>query len=204
MEIETEFLERMSIDEFADKHGLTMKVVERDIDLGPAMRFYAYFNDAEVKLNGVYEGRFGDGATPEDAITDYAKRISLLTIVIDAYSASRREIRVPVLSCAPAQVKESDGMTGEEIAYNNGKRAVYAALLRTAFDDFGSELNADRWRIERMETLTKLRELCRVVGIEGGNDWLDTDSLPDVIENRLIRPIEQIGLSLQDSSENVA
>jgi hypothetical protein len=97
MKIERQVIPEMTIQEFADKHELTMRVNERPKPIGSPDRFYASFVGAEIMDGGCLVGMFGDGATEEDAITAYARRIELRTLVIDAMGSSRRAIPVPRL-----------------------------------------------------------------------------------------------------------
>lgn len=95
MKIERNLLTRMTIEEFAEKHDLTMSVYERT---GPILpRFYAYFRGAEVKEGDILIGISGDGDSEEEAIKDYAKQISTRRLVLGAYTPERREIDVPKL-----------------------------------------------------------------------------------------------------------
>ena len=85
----------MTLEEFADKHDLTLVINERRDPSLP--RFYAQFKNCEVKECGVLRLSYGDGDTPEKAIENYQKEINLKTIVIDAYMSNRREIDAPHL-----------------------------------------------------------------------------------------------------------
>jgi len=89
----------MLLEEFADKHGLTMEVRERRLD-GEARtrnlaRWVASFQRCEVKGEGVLIGSYGNGNTPEEAIADYASKIRGEVLVVDAMTGSRREIPCP-------------------------------------------------------------------------------------------------------------
>ena len=98
MKIETHLAERMSIQDFADKHGLVMEVRERIGSEDKRMSFYAHFKHAEIK-NGIFlTSKHGNGTTPEEAISQYAIVISDELLVIDALSDNRREIKVPILT----------------------------------------------------------------------------------------------------------
>lgn len=97
MQIEMKTIERMSIEDFADKHGLVMVVNERRIRSVKLAPFYAHFKNAEVLRGRFLLGTFGDGSTPEEAIKDYALQISRATLVINANGNGRREIDVPIL-----------------------------------------------------------------------------------------------------------
>jgi hypothetical protein len=77
-----------TLEEFADRHGLTMVVRERRADMGPAMRFYA---DGSLLV-----GTYGDGPTPEAAIADYALEIrGGRRLVYGAWTHDRREFETP-------------------------------------------------------------------------------------------------------------
>lgn len=82
-----------TVDAFAVKHDLTMKVVERKDTSLP--RYYAEFEHAEVKIGSCLHGYYGNGWTPEEAISDYVDRIQGHTLVINATSKDRKEIFVP-------------------------------------------------------------------------------------------------------------
>ncbi len=98
MEIKTDFVGEMTIEEFADSHHLTMVVRERRLPVGNPSRYYASFEAAEVKGDGVLIGTYGNGSTPEEAIANYANEITLKTLVLDAMNDDRREIPVPRLT----------------------------------------------------------------------------------------------------------
>ena len=88
----------MTIEELADQHNLTMIVTERELYRECSVhRWYAYFEDAETKDGPMLIDTYGDGGTPEEAIADYARRISGKLLVINAHQKSRREIQVPRL-----------------------------------------------------------------------------------------------------------
>ncbi len=103
MEIERNLIDRVSIEQFAEKNDLVMVVDERGINIRTAsqyqfFRFYASFKCVEVKSGGILFGEHGDGDTEEEAIYDYARRISGELIVVDAGDPrKRREIKVGVL-----------------------------------------------------------------------------------------------------------
>jgi hypothetical protein len=94
MKIDIERVPEMTIEEFADKHGLTMKVRERTFSLN-GMLFFAGFDRVEVKDGPVLVSTFGDGATPEEAILDYTRKISLKLLAIDAFLPGRQNIQAP-------------------------------------------------------------------------------------------------------------
>lgn len=82
-----------TVDSFAVEHDLTMKVVERERQNLP--RFYAEFENAEVKIGVCLHGYYGNGQSPEEAISDYIDRIEGHTLVVNAAGKDRKEIYVP-------------------------------------------------------------------------------------------------------------
>lgn len=94
-------LPRMTLAEFADKHGLHLVVRERSarngFPVGHRFRWYARFENTETKDGGILTSTHGNGATPEAAIRDYGEAISEQKLVIDAMRPTRREIDVPVI-----------------------------------------------------------------------------------------------------------
>lgn len=94
MKIERENRAEVRLQDFADKHGLTMRVTEY-ASPPREFRFAASFKGADVSEPGVLIGLYGDGHTELEAIADYAKRISRVGIVVDAMTPNRREIYTP-------------------------------------------------------------------------------------------------------------
>lgn len=104
MKIEVGPANQMKLSGFAEKHELTMKLIERTrTDLHhsfpwPDNRWCAYFENAEVKDGRMLIGLHGNGATKRDAMKDYARQISGKLLVINAFSTEgRREVYVPEL-----------------------------------------------------------------------------------------------------------
>jgi hypothetical protein len=87
----------ITIDEFADKHDLTMVVHERRKSVGSPDRYWAEFDHSEIGDGCILIGTYGNGATPEEAIDDYAGKIELKHLVINAFGKNRIEIDVPRL-----------------------------------------------------------------------------------------------------------
>jgi hypothetical protein len=104
MQIEVQKARRIKLSDFADQHGLKMKVVERtrtdlhsSIPFEPS-RWFAYFDDVEVKDGSVLIGTHGNGPTQAQAIKAYAREISGKCLVVDAFNReTRREIYAPEL-----------------------------------------------------------------------------------------------------------
>ena len=91
MKITIKAKERMTLEDFADKHNLEMIVREHD------WGWAAAFDNIEIKDRSILISACGIGSDPEQAIADYKNRISEKTLVIGAYTTQRKEIRVPVL-----------------------------------------------------------------------------------------------------------
>lgn len=85
---------RMTLEDFAERHGLRMIVGERSRRSGfPA--YYASFERIEIKDGSILRGVSGDGETPEEAIADYAKKIAGERLVFGAYTDARRVFEAP-------------------------------------------------------------------------------------------------------------
>ena len=97
MQIKRKDMPRMTIEEFSDANNLVMTVRERRVAIGDPMRYCAHFDKCEVGGDGYLRAMNGNGATPEDAISDYAGRITLRLLVVGAHTPERREIKVPRL-----------------------------------------------------------------------------------------------------------
>lgn len=87
MKIQRFPIETVSLEDFADKHNLTMEVRERDDG-----SWYAKFEDVYVVGNVVLVSAFSNGTTEFEAIENYAKEISKTTIrvgllVVDSSNA---------------------------------------------------------------------------------------------------------------------
>lgn len=83
MKIEYHLVQNGTIEEFADSYGLVMTVVERRNPSVPNFRYYAAFKDYGIRVPGGTCSTYGNGATPEEAIAEYAKEISGKTLVRD-------------------------------------------------------------------------------------------------------------------------
>ena len=98
MKIERHYVEESTIELFAEEQGLVMEVHERGQDIlkwRHLDRFYAIFKKVEEKDGSVLRGIYGNGDTPEEAITNYANRLSEKWIVFDAMGPTRRELKTP-------------------------------------------------------------------------------------------------------------
>lgn len=83
-----------TLEEFADKHRLTMKIYERS-RVGGLSRFTAHFVGVEIKRNGCLESGYGEGSSPEDAMYDYANRIAGQRLARGAYTSDRADFEAP-------------------------------------------------------------------------------------------------------------
>ena len=92
MKTEYDRIPEGTIEEFADRYNLVMKVSERKLPAGDPSRYYASFAKCDVLKDGMLCGQFGNGVTPEEAIKNYTRCIHLERLVIDALRDSRREI----------------------------------------------------------------------------------------------------------------
>ena len=103
MKIERLAANRMTLEAFADQHGLVMEIAERTrTDLHPSFpyepnRFYARFKDVDTKDSACLTGTHGNGGTETEAMTAYARQISGKLLVVDAFTPKRREIWAPEL-----------------------------------------------------------------------------------------------------------
>jgi hypothetical protein len=92
MKIIYERVLRTTLQDFVEKHNLSILVTERDKPSHPECRFYARIPDSDVVRGGMLSGVCGDGATEEAAIRDYVPQISGQKLKIDT-----TYIDVPVL-----------------------------------------------------------------------------------------------------------
>jgi hypothetical protein len=96
MKIEVVPIPTMTIQEFADREGLTMEVKERGSDrISNATPWFATLKGVDV-IDGIMLGAaWGNGNTPDQAIADCVRNISEQRLVFGAYTDSRREIQAP-------------------------------------------------------------------------------------------------------------
>jgi hypothetical protein len=99
MKIEHHYLDKCTIEEFADRNELIMEVHERPSSrVRGALPFYAHFKGVELKEGDFLISASGDGYSPEEAINLYAMKISEGLLIINAtHPTNRREILVPRL-----------------------------------------------------------------------------------------------------------
>lgn len=97
MKMEIEAVPRMTIDQFAKLADLTMTCRESVTRIGTASAWTAIFKHTEVMEGGMLVSDSGRGRTMEEAIQDYARKISQKRIATGAYTKDRREFQVPLL-----------------------------------------------------------------------------------------------------------
>lgn len=98
MKIEKNLIRRMTLEEFAEEHDLTMEINERDSSI-VAPRYYAQFKYSELEDGSVFIGIYGNGHTEEGAIKDYEEQLSKLygrKLIFNAFTPERQEIVIPV------------------------------------------------------------------------------------------------------------
>jgi len=103
MKIKMNCLPRASLEAFAEVYELTMVIEERvPKDMGDrwpeSSRYYAKFEDCEVKQGPGLRSEYGNGRTPGEAIANYAKEISGALLVLNAFGPNRREIQAPIIT----------------------------------------------------------------------------------------------------------
>lgn len=88
--------EAMTLQDFADKHGLVMEVFERSNPSEPGLRWYANFGKTEIVDGASLVGPVGNGETPEAAIAAYAQQIAGRVILHGGlHRAESKRIHVP-------------------------------------------------------------------------------------------------------------
>jgi len=92
-------LPKMTIEEFADLHNLTMVVEERPVKINNNLRYHAFFDGCEIKNNDYSSNDLnrvviGCGATPIEAINNYAENIEFLYLI---KSRDKGSIKIPRL-----------------------------------------------------------------------------------------------------------
>lgn len=82
----------MTLEEFAD-------IINVDINLtryaNQDNRWCASFESAEIMRGGCLLSTYGDGTTPQEAISEYTEIIAGQKIAVGAYTDNRREYTVP-------------------------------------------------------------------------------------------------------------
>ena len=89
--------QEMTLEDFADKHDLTMMIGDRGFD-SDVDRFYAYFDNTETQDGHMLRCEPGNGSTHNEAMCDYAKRISQKTLIVNVYQKQRQEIQTPIFT----------------------------------------------------------------------------------------------------------
>jgi hypothetical protein len=98
MQIIREDIPKITLQEFAEKHELTMVITERNLVMHPDLStYYCRFQNCEIKDGAALIGVSGNGKTEAEAFADYAAQISGRFLVFNAYQDSRKEIQCPIL-----------------------------------------------------------------------------------------------------------
>lgn len=77
-----------------------------------------------------------------------------------------------------------------ERGWCEGNRAAYRSMLAECLRHLGTEGDAERWRLERLDTIAVLRRVCAE---HGDNEWPDDAYLADVVEKHLEDHLEAPG-----------
>lgn len=101
MEIVRNYILQASLGPWADALGLVMEVNERVNPPTPSSRFYASFRGVEVMERSMLRSTFGNGATEDEAIRNYAAEISHKRLVFHAMGEDRHEFQAPLLVWCP-------------------------------------------------------------------------------------------------------
>jgi hypothetical protein len=86
---------------FAELHNLSLYVNERDIEAPRQYHFYAYFKNVSFKDGDMMRAPFGEGATEDDAVADYAALLSGKILIEDSQRLgreTRRIIQAPIFA----------------------------------------------------------------------------------------------------------
>jgi hypothetical protein len=95
MKIIRHYHERCTLQEFAEKHNMTMEFFERSVGTTlPSL--YGHLSHVEVKDGCMLVGAYGNGYTEAQVIRDYAKQLSGKLIVWRAMHPDRKQIQCPV------------------------------------------------------------------------------------------------------------
>lgn len=93
MEIIENYIDEMTLKEFGEKYGLTLKITEH-LDRWREAWFSASFVGVEALERSCLTSYYGKGTTKDEAIADYAKIISCIQLVHGAYTDERREFPI--------------------------------------------------------------------------------------------------------------
>lgn len=86
----------MEILDFEKEIGIELEVKNRGLKSSLPI-FYVSFPKSEIASKGMLIGKFGNGNTIDEALKDYADELSEETIIFNAYTSSRKEIKSPIL-----------------------------------------------------------------------------------------------------------
>ena len=98
MKIEVKRVEKMTLEEFADKYGLVMQIVEQYNAISTEFRFRANFKGVKIKDNVSNKEITcvgGYGRDEETAMKDYGNLISGKILVFNGLGFFRKDISIP-------------------------------------------------------------------------------------------------------------
>lgn len=90
-----------TLKQFAETNGLEMSVNERAREFWNdkrGTRFYAWFENAEIKEDVILHTFAGNGDTPHEAVYRYMEGIRGKMLVLDAMTGYRRTLFVPFIT----------------------------------------------------------------------------------------------------------
>lgn len=90
-------IEQKEITEFEKELGYELEVNERPFKANPDRRFSVSFPRGEIMQNCALLSRFGYGATIDEALKDYAAKISGNRMAFDTFTPDRKEFDLPGL-----------------------------------------------------------------------------------------------------------
>lgn len=87
------FAPSQTFDDFCETHGIELVARQRSKRSQPdeSMRWYVSGERLEIMGNGILTSTHGNGATPEEAVSDYAERLAGQRLVL----SGRREFNAP-------------------------------------------------------------------------------------------------------------
>lgn len=91
--IATHLIERITVEAFCQRYGVTVNVHERwHVAEGRTGRFYASLDGVEIAEGGMLIGTFSDGRTIEEAVAGLPEIYSNRPLVIGAWTPKRRNV----------------------------------------------------------------------------------------------------------------
>lgn len=85
----------MSPAQLSDFAGARWQLFPFPAGVSPEKPWGAKLQDADVSKGGFLHTEVGGGATPEEAMEDYCRKVAGKTLVIGSFERARREVKVP-------------------------------------------------------------------------------------------------------------